>query len=220
MSPQLVERIEVGHRRRFVGRAAELGLFGAAIYSEESPFNVPYIHGPGGMGKMTLLGEFSHLCRSSGIQASYVDARNLEPSPDSFMAALLLILDPDPQGSPLETFASQTNRQVVMVDTCETLAPLNPWINEVFLPRIPENTLLVMTSRNAPEARWRMDPGWQSFVRVLSLGNLSKEESRVYLSRRNVPADQHQAILDFTYGHPLALVQKNVICLDGTLTPA
>jgi hypothetical protein len=91
------------------------------------------------------------------------------------------------------------------VDTYETLAPLNAWIREVFLPQLPGNLLLVLAGRNAPEPSWRVDPGWQRLVRPLHLQNLSREESQAYLAKRDVPPDQHKDILDFTHGHPLAL---------------
>jgi hypothetical protein len=42
-------------------------------------------------------------------------------------------------------------------------------------------------------------------MRSLPLRNFSPDESLAYLTERTVPPDQHQAILNFTYGHPLAL---------------
>jgi hypothetical protein len=42
-------------------------------------------------------------------------------------------------------------------------------------------------------------------IHSIPLRNLSPQESRDYLTRRGVPPDQHQAVLDFTHGHPLAL---------------
>lgn len=42
-------------------------------------------------------------------------------------------------------------------------------------------------------------------MRVLPLHNLTQEEGRVLLMRRQVPAREHRAVLQFTHGHPLAL---------------
>src|SRR5262245_44993524 len=75
----------------------------------------------------------------------------------------------------------------------------------MFLTELPENTLVVLASRNPLASTWRADPGWQSLTHVVSLRNLERTESIDYLSLRRVPADQHQAVLGFTYGHPLAL---------------
>ena len=40
---------------------------------------------------------------------------------------------------------------------------------------------------------------------MISLRNLSQEESRAFLNKRGLPADHQQGVLEFTHGHPLAL---------------
>src|SRR5690606_34284357 len=65
--------------------------------------------------------------------------------------------------------------------------------------------LVIMAGRNPPSLRWRTDPGWQQLMRLVPLKNLSQEESRAFLMRRTIPARQHERILAFTHGHPLAL---------------
>ncbi|RMG98196.1 MAG: ATP-binding protein [Chloroflexi bacterium] len=40
---------------------------------------------------------------------------------------------------------------------------------------------------------------------MLPLRNLDVSESRTYLLKRNIPDNQHEAFLNFTHGHPLAL---------------
>jgi hypothetical protein len=42
-------------------------------------------------------------------------------------------------------------------------------------------------------------------MQVISLRNLNSTDSLDYLVRRQVPSEQHKAVLSFTYGHPLAL---------------
>jgi hypothetical protein len=205
MPSRLAGRLKTERHRRFVGRATERELFRSAVAAGELPFNVLYVFGPGGVGKTTLLGEFMHLCNQVGTPAIYIDARNLEPSPDAFMSAVWSALGLDAQDSPFQVLASQSERQVVLIDTYETLASLGGWMSEVFLPQLPENLLLVLASRNPPEAGWRFDPGWQRLIRPLPLQNLSREESQAYLTKRGVPSEQHQTILDFTHGHALAL---------------
>jgi hypothetical protein len=78
-------------------------------------------------------------------------------------------------------------------------------LREEFLTQLPDNTLIVIAGRHAPSSAWRTDSGWQAMMQMLSLRNLSPEESQTYLSRRAVPVSQHQAVLDFTHGYPLAL---------------
>jgi hypothetical protein len=203
MSPDLADRLSAERRRKFVGRVAERDLFRSALAADDPPFNVLYVFGSGGVGKTTLLREFASICEEVGVPASYLDARNLEPSPDSFMGAMWSALGLAERDSPFEALGSEL--RVVLVDTYETLAPLGAWMSEVFLPQLPSNLLLVLASRSAPEPSWRIDPGWQRLVRTLHLQNLSRDESQTYLLRREVPPDQHKEILDFTHGHPLAL---------------
>jgi hypothetical protein len=203
MSPDLADRLSAERQRKFVGRIVERDLFRSALASDEPPFNVFYVFGSGGVGKTTLLREFASICKEAGVPVSYLDARNLEPSPDSFMGAVWTALGLTEQDSPFEALGPEL--RVVLVDTYETLAPLSAWMSEVFLPQLPTNLLLVLASRNAPDSSWRIDPGWQRLVRPLHLQNLSREESQTYLLRREVPPDQHKDIMDFTHGHPLAL---------------
>ena len=133
-----------------------------------------------------------------------LDGRDLEPSPAGMLAALGRALDEPPDGSPLETLARRP-RGVLLVDTYETLAPLDPWVREVLLPELPGGHLVVLAGRDPPAAGWLADAGWRDLIRVVPLRNLRPDESQAYLTARGVPAAQHPATLAFTHGHPLAL---------------
>ena len=205
MSQRMADRLSAARQRQFVGRAGERDFFRSALEAAEWPFQVLFVFGPGGIGKTTLLREFVRISDDAGTPAIYLDARNIEPSPDAFLHALRLALDLGAQDSPFQFLASRPFRPVALIDTYETLAPLDGWLREEFLPQLPENTLAVLAGREPPAPDWHTDPGWQTLIRTLPLRNLSADESRAYLVRRNVPPEQHQAVLDFTHGHPLAL---------------
>jgi hypothetical protein len=226
MSSSLAERLSAARYRRFVGRKRELELFESAIAASELPFHVLHIFGPGGVGKTSLLGQFARICNLYKIQSIYVDTRNIEPTYESFISSLRALMGLNATDSPLEVLAAQPGRHVVLLDTYETLALLDEWLREVFLPELPENTLIVIAGRHAPPSAWRTDPGWQALIHLLPLRNLSPEESQTYLSKRAVPATQHQAVLDFTHGHPLALslvadllAQGQVVCFQPEAVP-
>jgi len=204
MASRLGDRLNVARRRQFVGRVAERDLFQSALAAAELPFQVLYVFGPGGVGKTSLLLEFTHLCTDQ-TRATYLDARSIEPTPDAFLSALKRALDLTPQDAPLEWLAARPFRPALLLDTYETLAPLRGWLNDVFLPQLPANTLLVLAGREPPPPAWQADPGWQSVIHLLPLRNLSPQESRTYLTQRAVPVEQQSEILDFTHGHPLAL---------------
>ncbi|MFN8456060.1 MAG: ATP-binding protein [Anaerolineae bacterium] len=205
MSSRLADRLGQARHRRFAGRAAEKAIFQAALEAEELPFFLLYFFGPGGVGKTTLMGELAYLCDQAKTSAILIDARNVDPSPESFIGTLQLALGLTPPDSPLQALAVRPQRQVILIDTYEKFGPLDSWLREVFLPELPADTLVVAAGQNPLSRGWSADPGWQSLVRAVPLRNFSPEESRDYLTRREVPAEQHRAILDFTYGYPLAL---------------
>ncbi len=205
MSSRLADRLNVARHRRFAGREAEIALFQATLSAAELPFILLHVFGPGGVGKTTLLHEFTRLCQQANLPAIHLDARTIEPSPESFLGALQQALGLTAPQSPLAELSLRSQRQVIIIDTFEKLAPLEPWLRDFFLPELPGETLVVVSSQQPPSPAWLADPGWQSLIRLLPLRNFSPEESRAYLAHRQVHADQHPAILDFTHGHPLAL---------------
>lgn len=205
MSLRLGDRLNAARQRQFVGRASERGLFEQAIRAEELPFCVLHIFGPGGVGKTSLLAEFAQLCRQAGISSTTIDARNVEPSAEAFVQALRLAMGLGSAEAPIQRLAAEPGRHVILIDTYEMLAPLDGWLRDDFLPQLSDDTLVVLAGRNAPMAAWRADSGWQTLIRTISLRNLSPEESRAYLQRRAVPAQEIQDVLQFTHGHPLAL---------------
>ena len=205
MTLRLSDHLNTLRRQRLVGRVEERNLFQHALTAEELPFHVLYVFGPGGIGKTTLLREFRYMAEQTQVPAVYLDARDVEPTPDSFVGALQSAMHLNPNVPPVEALASVGQRNVIVVDTCETLAPLDGWLREVFLPQLADNVLVVLASPNPLSPGWHADPGWQSLVRILPLHNFSPEESRTYLQQRGVPPEKYASVLDFTHGHPLAL---------------
>jgi hypothetical protein len=200
----LGERLRAARHARFVGRAAEKDFFSQALSAPELPFAILHIFGPGGIGKTTLLQEYVMLCEQAGVPTIYLDARSIDPTPETFSDALRRMVG----AAAARTFSdviSEYARFVILIDTYETLTGLDGWLREHFLPALPGNTLVVLAGRDPLTPAWRADPGWQSLTRSIALRNLEPEESKRYLARRAVPPEQHQAVLSFTYGHPLAL---------------
>ena len=180
----LADRLREARRRRFVGRAAELELFESAL--ETSPFAVLFIHGPGGVGKTALLRRLEETARRAGVPTSYLDMRSIAPSPRAFAAAV-------------------GEGRVLLLDTYESAAGIDAWLRERFLPELPSEALVVIAGRDPPAPAWREDPGWRDLLRAVSLRNLDRDDARAYLRVEGVPESQHEAALDATHGHPLAL---------------
>lgn len=205
MYARLKDRLRAAREALFVGRTEERSFFRSALAADVPPFCILYILGPGGVGKTSLLRALQRTCAEQEIASTYLDARDVDPSPEAFLSALGRALDLFPGTSSMEAMAAAEDRHVLFIDTCEALLPLDSWLREHFLANLPEQTLLVMAGRSLLSKSWRTDPGWQALVHVLPLRNLDTPESRTFLERRAVPPDQHETVLDFTHGHPLAM---------------
>lgn len=202
MAPTLSDRIRAARRQRFVGRHDERAFFREALEAEVLPVNVLNVYGPGGVGKTTLLREFEHLGREAGVPVYYLDARDVEPTPAALLEAIQRRTD-HKLGTPNDEGPEE--RLVLLVDTFETMLPLERWLRASFLPTLPAEVLLVLSGRHPLPPAWRTDLGLQDLTRTMPLRNLKTGESRRYLVQRGVPDERVDDVLRFTYGHPMAL---------------
>lgn len=60
-SLRMADRLASARAERFVGRAPEVTLFRSALAAGEPPFAVLHVHGPGGIGKTTLLQKYARM---------------------------------------------------------------------------------------------------------------------------------------------------------------
>lgn len=205
MPSRVTDRLSAARRRQFVGRGGERNTFQTALVADELPWQVLFVFGPGGIGKTTLLGEFAAFSEEHDCRTTYLDGRAIKAEPEAFLAALRSAMNIPASDSPFQTFAKYPGHSVLLIDTYEDLCALDEWMRDEFLPELPESVLVVIADRNPPSSAWLADPGWQTLIRTIPLRNLAPEESRAFLSKRNIPTEQHQSVLDFTHGHPLAL---------------
>ena len=203
--PRLGDRLAVDRRRRLCGRESELGVFRRALVGSASPFCLLYVHGPGGVGKSAFLDACANEASRAGVLSVHVDARNIEASPRGFLHALGESLGLPQTDSALDRLG-QEDAIVLTVDSCDALTPLEPWLRQKFLPLLPGRGVVVMAGRYPPSADWPADPALGAIFHALPLRNLSPADSRALLCDRHVPEAQHDAVLNFTHGHPLALV--------------
>lgn len=201
---RLQDRLTAARNQRFVGRTAELELFRDALLDGHTSTALLYIHGPGGVGKTSLLRQYAQLATQAGRPCISLDSRNISASPPAFEAALLQMLAPADAAS-LDQALTHVPDLVLLIDTYEQIASLDAWMRERFLPALPPQALVVVAGRTPPDAAWQTDEGWRALGRFLHLGNLAPDECHRYLTGRGIPAAAHAAALDFTHGHPLAL---------------
>ena len=209
----LGQRLERERARRFVG-AAELELFTARLQVAAAGetawdlFSVLWVHGPGGIGKSTLLGAYAEAAQNAGFTVAHIDARRIRPTPAGIQAALRESLDPV-ESVPEPSAGPDGDRGrgsiVVIVDAAERLEPAEGWLREEFLPSLPAQTVVVIAGRRPPGEEWRADPGWREPLRVVSLRNLSRDAVQTLLAVERIPGDALGQVMALTHGHPLAL---------------
>lgn len=179
-------------RRVFVGRTDELRLLRQLLVSDRRGCSVVWLHGMGGVGKSTLLRRFADEAQAHGRIVHTVDMRGTDPTPEAFVAAL------EAQGPPEEA-------RLVLVDSGESLGPLEHWLRDEFLPRIPPHQLFVVAGRRPPSAEWRTDPQWWHALRSVRLGDLDDAEAAQLLRNRDVPEPAVPDLVRAAHGLPLAL---------------
>jgi len=194
----LGQRLERERARRFVGRAPELELFAARLEASsrseiardrDALFSVLWVHGPGGIGKSTLLRNLTAAARKADFTVAEIDGGRVMPTPAGIRAAL----------------RQPAERRVIMFDAAERLQPADSWLREEFLPALPAETLVVIASRRSPDAAWLADPGWRDLLRVISLRNFSPDHTRALLEVEGISTQLLDQVMALTHGHPLAV---------------
>ena len=160
-----------------------------------------FVHGPGGIGKTTLLDAMARLTRGGGRQVAYLDGRDVECSPAAVLAAVRQRTVDDPAA-------------VLLVDGYELLSPLDRWFRTEFLPARPAGAVTVVAGREAPAAAWWLDPGWRRLVSVHRLDELDDPDSRDLLLGLGV-TDQVDRLAQLGRGYPLALAMLAEVDRSG-----
>lgn len=203
----LEQRLRVGRKRRFVGRATELDLFRAALAGESGSFSVLFVHGPGGIGKSMLLQQMVQEADLAGRTGVQMDGRVIAASPVDFSRAGERALNVD--------------RPVLFIDSFERCQSVERWLREGFLPQLSAGAVVVIAGRQPPSSAWLADPAWNGALGVVPLRDLSRAEAIELLSRYDIPVSVHDSLLRFAGGYPLALtlavqmVARNSAQADG-----
>ncbi|MEO3827662.1 ATP-binding protein [Actinomadura sp. B10D3] len=190
MADNLASVIDEERRRAFVGRTGELAAFTEAL-GAGTPRRILLIHGPGGIGKTTLLHQFRMRALAAGRPVVSVDGRDVECSPESFREAT--------------EHAGGRSEAVLLLDGYEYLAALDTWIREEFLPSLPAGMVVVLAGREPPSPQWRSDPGWRALTVRRALSALTSTESVELLVRAGVAAPLTARLAELGRGHPLVL---------------
>jgi AAA ATPase domain len=190
VSSNLAERLAARDAARFVGRERELAFFDS-LFVEDPPAQVVLVHGPGGIGKSTLLREVARRGTARGWTSRHVEGRDLAPVPGEIESALG---DLSAEAQPL-----------ILFDTYERMSAADGWLRARLLPSLPARSLVVLAGRTAPEPAW-FEGGWERLAVELRLEPLDSDAA-LALVRAHGLADLELArqLVAWADGSPLAL---------------
>jgi hypothetical protein len=191
----------------FVGRRDEVRAFIDAMDGSSEAL-VLFVHGPGGIGKTTLLEAYARHARDAGRSVVYLDAHDVEASAASVTS--LVMAPSGRQGS-----GASPQPDVLLVDGYELFDPLDRWFREELLPARPAGSVTVLAGRSRPRTAWTLDPGWHRLLRVLELGELDARESDDLLAALGVEEARRGAMAALAHGSPLALALVAEASADG-----
>jgi hypothetical protein len=173
-----------------VGRAPELAFFDSLMV-DDPPASVVLVHGPGGIGKSTLLREVARRAAARGRSPRLVDARELAPVPGELEQAL--------DGVDADSLP------VVMFDTYERMTAAGTYLRQRLLPSLPERSLVILAGRGAPEPEW-FQGGWERLTVEYELKPMPDEDALRLLREHGVEDEALAAELcGWSGGSPLAL---------------
>ncbi len=176
-------------RDRFVGRDDELAFLERCLSGDPS-ISVVLVHGPGGIGKSTLLRELGRRAPSRGYELFFVEGRDLAPMPDALEAVL--------------SGARASARPLVLIDTYERMTALDGYLRRGLLPSLPDSAVVVIAGRLEPDPAW-FSGGWEGVATALELRALSPRDALSLLAAHGLHDDRAPAVVEWAEGSPLAL---------------
>jgi hypothetical protein len=201
----VLNRLAGARAGALVGRDAERALLDGALSGGADAPVLVYLHGPGGIGKSSLLRHAAHRAEQAGRPVVHLDVRFLDAEPRRLEeAAALACTDPG---------------AVLLLDSFEHCQALEPWLRDTFLPRLADGVLVVLASRVAPDPEWSLDPGWSPLFAELAVRPLDGARSDELLAARGVPVELRPRLVAFAGGSPLALSLAASVPAAGTGRP-
>jgi AAA ATPase domain len=190
VSSTLAERLAARDAQRFVGRERELAFFDS-LFDDDPPAQVVLVHGPGGIGKSTLLREVARRGTSRGWTTRVVEGRDLAPVPGEIESALGDV--------------SSDAQPLILFDTYERMAAADGWLRGRLVPSLPARSVVVLAGRSAPEPGW-FENGWERLAVELKLEPMPDDAALSLVQAHGLAdGDFAQQLVAWADGSPLAL---------------
>lgn len=189
MPETLADHLAALDRDRFRGRGTELARLDDVL-AGAGGHRVVFLHGPGGIGKSTLLREAGRRASARGFAVRVIDGRDIVPVPGDIEAA---VGDLDTGSPPLLVF-----------DSYERMAGADGWLRRTLVPALPAETVVLVAGRRPPAPEWFRD-GWERIVLEIELGPLPEDEARAMLRAQGIADRDADDLVAWARGWPLAL---------------
>jgi hypothetical protein len=190
VSSNLAARLAARDEQRFVGRERELAFF-ESLLTDDPPAHVVLVHGPGGIGKSTLLREVGRRGARLGWTTRLVEGRDLAPVPGEIESAL-----GDVTGA---------EQPLILFDTYERMTAAGGWLRARLLPSLPARSVVVLAGRAAPEPGW-FENGWERLSVELKLEPMPADAALSLVQAHGLDdGELAQQLIAWADGSPLAL---------------
>ena len=153
MPATLAERLAWRDEQHFVGREPELEFFDSLLV-EEPAHQVVLVHGPGGIGKSTLLREVARRAREARLPAEARRGPRAAPVPG--------------RDRERARATSDVELPLIMFDTYERMSAASGYLRQRLLPSLPARSLVILAGRRPPEPEW-FQGGWERLATELEL---------------------------------------------------
>jgi DNA-binding winged helix-turn-helix (wHTH) protein len=208
VAASLGDRLRERAARRFVGREAELELLGAAVGRAPPEHALFFVHGPGGIGKSTLLEQLRRMAEP-GVDVVSVNGAELLPTPQGVidgMGSALALAQRLPTADDVRRAWAERGRSVLLLDGFEALDPVQGWMRDTWLPGLPGDLTVVLAGRRAPDSRWSAHPLWGGAMQPVPLGMLGASACAELVAAHGTPAALCARLAKRSGGLPLAAV--------------
>jgi len=223
ISKLLLER----QKSLFVGREEELRLLQQTL--SDPDWHLLNIHGPGGIGKTTLIRLFAQTLDPA--RCFYFDGHSGFQRPDDYLfkvrEALLDRTYTEPSSHAvgedqteisdlLNQYAVQQQGVMLFLDTFEQFGAIENWLRDNWLFRLNPLVKVCIAGRYALDNQW-MHGGWNLLVKNVELHPFSSAEVQAYAHSHGI---ENRHIVDslqrFSGGVPLALsISCEIIARQG-----
>ncbi|HET6793317.1 MAG TPA: ATP-binding protein [Acidimicrobiales bacterium] len=187
---RLRDRLSEHEENVFVGRETELARVDAVIDGRDDRVLL-FVHGPGGIGKTTLLKRIEQRARRLGWPTTAHSSPGLiesEGATDNLVA-----------------WAAAQERALLTIDRWDEAGAGAVGLRDEVLALLPDTTVIVLAGRNRPDPEW-WGEGWSRLTLDLPLAPLDRSDALRLLALHGVTdAERATELARWARGSPLAL---------------